>query len=190
MRRTRARCARSSGSSMTAPGSRRSNSGRSIAIFAPDAAALATVLAEDGLAPDALGDRRHVARVILRVNDGGDYSASLLSLGAVPAKVMALGQTDLVNPLRVVAVRAAEHAAALAPGRRPRGPERVLREDDRRRLAPIRAAIRTAAIAGPRRARRGWSCRLPRPSTSRCCCGCGGRRHGRTATRRPRSRSR
>jgi hypothetical protein len=69
---------------------------------AADAAALATSLAADGLTIDELGDRRHVSRIALRVNDGGDYSASLLSLGAVPAKVMAFGFPDLVNPLRVV----------------------------------------------------------------------------------------
>jgi hypothetical protein len=69
---------------------------------AADVAALADSAIADGLSLDALGPGRHVARVILRVNDGGDYSASLLSLGAVPSRVLATGETDLVNPLRVV----------------------------------------------------------------------------------------
>ena len=66
-----------------------------------DRADLVNALASDGLSLDRIGGARHVARIHQTVNDRGDSSSWVLSLGAIPERVWVRGVTDLPNPRRV-----------------------------------------------------------------------------------------
>jgi hypothetical protein len=78
-----------------------------VSSFAPGDPARRAALAADGLsAPPAT---RHAARVSLRVDDGGQFSAATLDLGGLVAGAQARARVDLRNPKRA-------QACALVPG--------------------------------------------------------------------------